>query len=191
VSASVGSADLAQIKRGLQVEITPTGTSAKVFGLVTSVGIVATSSGGSATFPVGIAITGTPTGLYAGGSADVSIIVRQMQDALTVPTAAVHTVNGKTVVYRQRNGKQVDTVVTLGAVYGPSTQILSGLQPGDQVVVQSFRQAGTGGTGNRQRTGTGGGTGSAGFGGGGFGGGGTGNGGGAGGTGNGGGAGGN
>ena len=157
VDASVGSADLTQLKKGLQAEITPTDTTNRVFGTVTSIGIVAsTSSAGSATFPVTIAITGSPTGLYAGGTANVTIIVKQLQDVLTVPTAAVHTVNGKTVVYQRRNGSQVDTPVTVGAVFGASTQIVSGLKDGDQVVVTTFGPGGAGG-GTRQRTGNGGG----------------------------------
>jgi len=157
VDVSVESADLTQLKKGLQAEITPTDTTNRVFGTVTSIGIVAsTSSAGSATFPVTIAITGSPTGLYAGGTANVTIIVKQLQDVLTVPTAAVHTVNGKTVVYQRRNGSQVDTPVTVGAVFGASTQIVSGLKDGDQVVVTTFGPGGAGG-GTRQRTGNGGG----------------------------------
>jgi len=158
VDASVGSADLAQLKKGLQAEITPTDTTSRVFGTVTSIGIVAsTSSAGSATFPVTIAITGSPTGLYAGGTANVTIIVKQLQDVLTVPTAAVHTVNGKTVVYQRRSGKQVDTPVTVGAVFGATTQILSGLKDGDEVVVTTFGPTGGNGGNNRQRSGNGGG----------------------------------
>jgi hypothetical protein len=180
VDASVGSADLSQLKKGLQAEITPTDATTQVFGTVSSIGVVAsTSNGGSATFPVTIAITGTPTGLYAGGSANVTIIVKQLQGVLTVPTAAVHTVSGKTVVYQRRNGKQVDTPVTVGTVFGPSTQVTAGLKDGDQVVVTASGPAGT----NRQRGGTGGlFNGGGGFGGG-TGGGGTGGGGAAGGTG--------
>jgi multidrug efflux pump subunit AcrA (membrane-fusion protein) len=128
-----------------------------VFGTVTSIGIVAaTSSGGSATFPVTIAITGSPAGLYAGGTANVTIIVKQLPDVLTVPTAAVHTVNGKTVVYQRRNGSQVDTPVTVGAIFGASTQIVYGLKDGDEIVVTTFGPGGAGG-GTRQRTGNGGG----------------------------------
>ena len=173
VQASVGSEDLPQLKKGLQAEITPTGSTAKVFGTVKSVGIVASSSsGGSASFPVTIAVTGSPKGLYAGGAADVSIIVKQVENVLTVPTSALHSESGKTVVHQMTNGAQVSTPVTVGTVYGLQTQILSGLKAGDKVVGTTFRTGGsnpTGGTRTRQGGGgAGGGTG--GFGGGGFGG---------------------
>jgi multidrug efflux pump subunit AcrA (membrane-fusion protein) len=176
VSASVGSADLPQLKKGLQAEITPSGSATKVFGTVRSVGIIASSSSsGSASFPVTIAVTGSPKGLYAGGAANVSIIVRQVENLLSVPTNAVHTENSKTVVYQLKDGAQVSTPVKVGTTYGVVTQILSGLKAGDKVVGTTFRGGNNpaGGTRSRQGNGTGGGgTGGGGFGGGGYGGGG-------------------
>jgi membrane fusion protein, macrolide-specific efflux system len=173
VEASAGSADLPRLKKGLQAEITPTGSTTKVFGTVKSVGIVASSSsGGSASFPVTIAVTGSPSGLYAGGAADVTIIVRQVENVLTVPTNALHTENGKTVVHQSRNGAQVSTQVTVGTTYGAATQILSGLKTGDTVLATAFRAGGNPAGGTRTRQGGGTGTGGGGFGGGGFGGGG-------------------
>jgi len=173
VSASVGSADLPQLKKGQQAEITPSGSTTKIFGTVKSVGIVASSSSsGSASFPVTINVTGSPKGLYAGGAVDVAIIVKQVENLLSVQTNAVHTEGGKTVVYQMKDGAQVSTPVKVGTVYGAVTQILSGLKAGDKVVGTSFRPGGgrpSGGTGTRQGGGTGGGVpGGGGFGGGGF-----------------------
>jgi multidrug efflux pump subunit AcrA (membrane-fusion protein) len=175
VNATVGSTDLAQLKSGLEAEITPTGSTSPVFGVVQSVGIVASSSSsGSAEFPVTITVTGSPTGLYAGGSANVAIIVKQLQNVLTVPTAAIHTVNGKTVVYVQSGGSRVTKTVTVGSTFGATTQITAGLKSGDQVEVTTIAGRGRTGTGTGNRTGGFGGTGfgGGGFGGGGFGGGG-------------------
>jgi multidrug efflux pump subunit AcrA (membrane-fusion protein) len=165
VQASVGSADLPQLKKGLQAEITPTGSATKAFGTVESVGIIAaSSSSGSATFPVTITVTGSPKGLYAGGAADVSIIVKQVENLLTVPTNALHTENGKTVVHQIRNGAQASTPVKVGTTYGAVTQILSGLKAGDKVIGTAFRIGGNpgGGTRSRQGGGTGGGSGGSG-----------------------------
>jgi multidrug efflux pump subunit AcrA (membrane-fusion protein) len=169
VEASVASADLSRLRKGLQAEITPTGSATKAFGTVKSVGIIASSSSsGSASFPVTIAVTGSPKGLYAGGAADVSIIVKQVENVLTVPTSALHTEKDTTVVHQMKNGEQVSTPVTVGTAYGAVTQILSGLKTGDKVVGTTFRGGNlTGGTGARQGNGTGsGGTGNGGFGGG-------------------------
>jgi multidrug efflux pump subunit AcrA (membrane-fusion protein) len=163
VEASVGSADLPQLKKGLQAEITPSGSATKIFGTVRSVGIIASSSSsGSATFPVTITVTGSPKGLYAGGAATVSIIVKQVENVLSVQTNAVHTEGGKTVVHQMKDGAQVSTPVKIGTTYGPVTQIVSGIKAGDKVVGTTFRLGGnrpSGGSGTRQ----GGGTGGAGF----------------------------
>jgi hypothetical protein len=158
VDASVGSSDLASLKKGLQAQITPTGTNQTLYGTVSAVGLVAQSSGstsgsssGSATFPVTIAVTGDVTGVYAGSSADVSIIVKQVPNVLTVPTAAVHSDAGKTTVTVSRKGKQVVTPVTIGQVYGAQTEITAGIKAGEQVVVTTLRlPTGTGGTGTQQ-----------------------------------------
>lgn len=185
VNATVGAADLVKLKSGLQVTITPTDATQPIFGTVSTVGVIGTTSGGTSTFPVTIAVTGTPTGLYAGTSAAVLITYKQVPDVLTVPTAAIHEEGGQTVVYQMKDGAQVSTPVTVGTVYGATTQILKGIAAGDEVVVAT--RAGTGRTGTNGTTGNGtgtgrtggangyggfgGGAGGGGFGGGGFGGG--------------------
>jgi hypothetical protein len=156
------------VKKGLQAAITPTGATQQIFGTVSSVGLVAESStSGSSTFPVVIDVTGKVSDVYAGSSADVSITVKQLQNVLTVPTAAVRNSNGKASVIVVKNGKQHTQAVTLGVVFGPQTQITQGLSAGDQVLVTTVpvRSTTNGGTGGN------GGFGGGGFGGGGFGGG--------------------
>ena len=161
VTAAVGSADLAKVTAGLQAEITPTGATEKVFGTVASVGIVASSStSGTATFPVVINVTGTPTGLYVGGTASVTIVVKQVDGVLTVPTMSISTKNGETVVTVSKDGKEVVTPVAVGTSYGQITAVTKGISVGDKVVVTATAGAGgarpAGGTGGTRGTGTGG-----------------------------------
>ena len=158
VDATVGASDLAKLKSGLQATITPTGATQPIFGTISTVGVIGTTSGGTSTFPVTIAVTGSPTGLYAGTTASVVITVKQVPDVLTVPTAAIHEENGQTVVYQMKDGQQVSTPVTVGAVYGTTTQVTSGLNAGDQVVVtartaRTTTGNGTGGTNGSNGTG--------------------------------------
>jgi len=160
VNSTVGAADLAKLKNGMQVTITPTGATQPIFGTVSTVGVIGTTSGGTSTFPVTIAVTGSPTGVYAGTTASVVITVKQVPDVLTVPTSAIHEENGQTVVYQMKNGAQVSTPVTVGTVYGTTTQITKGLNAGDEVVVtarvgRTSTGNATGGTGTT-RNGTGG-----------------------------------
>ena len=173
VNATVGASDLAKLKSGMQATITPSGATQPIFGTVSTIGVIGTTSGSTSTFPVTIAVTGSPTGVYAGTTAAAVITVKQVPDVLTVPTAAIHEENGQTVVYQMKDGAQVSTPVTVGTVYGATTQITKGLNAGDEVVVtarvgRTSTGNATGGTGTtRGGTGTSGGFGGN-FGGGGF-----------------------
>ncbi len=172
VNATVGASDLAKLKNGMQATITPTDAAQPIFGTLSTVGVIGTTSGGTSTFPVTIAVTGAPTGLYAGTTANVVITYKQVPDVLTVPTAAIHDEGGQTVVYQMKDNAQVSTPVTVGTVYGATTQITKGLNAGDEVVVAARTGTGTGRTGTGTGTGRTGGTGGTGTGGaGGFGGG--------------------
>jgi multidrug efflux pump subunit AcrA (membrane-fusion protein) len=180
VSASVQSADLAKVKKGLQAQITTTGSTSAVFGTVSSVAVMAssgsagtgtgaTSTGSSATFPVVIAVTGIRSDLYAGATANVSIIVSQRDGVLTVPTAAISTAGGQTVVTKLVGATRTVMPVSLGTSYGVTTEVTQGLVDGDQVVVPASGRTG-GAASGRSSTGTGAaGLGGAGAGGGGFG----------------------
>jgi multidrug efflux pump subunit AcrA (membrane-fusion protein) len=167
VSTSVTSADLPLLKQGMQAQITPSGSRTLVFGTVSTIGVIATSTSGVATFPVTIAVTGSPKGLYAGSSATVAIIVKEVADAVTVPTAAIRTEGGTTVVSKLVDGAAVTTPVQVGMVQGSYTQVTSGIAEGDQVVVTGASGAGSGSGGQSTSTRTRG-SGAGGFGGGGF-----------------------
>lgn len=167
VAATVDDTEIASIKPGLQAVITPNGSTSVVYGTVSTVGMIASSSSGVTTYPITIAVTGSQPALHDGSSASVSIVVHQLTDVLAVPTTALHYTGSKASVIRVVNGRDVSTPVTLGNVSGAETQITAGLSAGQTIVIPVTRRAtGTGRTGTGTRTGFGGG----GFGGGGFGG---------------------
>jgi macrolide-specific efflux system membrane fusion protein len=143
VDATVGSSDVESLKKGLQATITPTGATEPVYGTVSEVGAIATAdSTGVATFPVTIDVTGTPDGLYAGSSADVTIVVAKVTDVLTVPSQALHTDDGETYVYVVDGDDRTRTLVTTGTTYGMNTEIKSGLTEGQTVEVEAFMAPG-------------------------------------------------
>lgn len=166
LEGTVGSADLASLKAGQSVEVTPSSATEAIKGTVASVGIVATStSDGAATFPVVINLSGTHKDLYSGTTAAAVITTGSYPDVLTVPTAAIRTENGKTVVTKV-DGTATSTVeVTVGRVFGTTTEITKGLSDGDSVQITFTRPSGTSTSGNQQDQGGG-----SGFPGGGFGG---------------------
>lgn len=157
VNTSVGGSDIASVKTGMQAQLTVTGSSSTIFGTVSSVSMVASTStsGTQATFPVTITVTGAQKNLYAGTSVTASIITKQISNVLAVPALALSTSNGKTTVDKLVNGKPVRTAVTVGQTYGAQTQITAGLKSGDQIQMSlGFNRVPTSGTGSgRTRTG--------------------------------------
>ena len=181
VNGTVDDTEVGLVQAGDQAVIIPDGATSPVYGVVSSVGLIASTTSGVATYPVTIAVTGDPGGLYPGASATVTLVVRQLSSVTTVPTAALHYTSSGAVVYEMVNGRQVAYPVTVGMTSAGQTQVVSGLSVGTEVVVQGLRTGGattggttrgTGGSGFRGAGGGGfGGAGGGGFGGGGLGGG--------------------
>ena len=152
INANVDATVVGRIKTRDQAVITTENAAGPVLGTVASIGLVASTSSGVATFPVVINVTGTPSGLYEGASATVSIIYNQLSNVLAVPTAAVVFSGGKIVVYTMVHGRRVAKDVTSGLTSEGLTQITSGLTAGEQVVVPIPRavSGGSRGAGNSQ-----------------------------------------
>ena len=122
------------------------GSSTTYYGTVSSVGLVASSSTGVASFPLTVAVTGSPSGLYAGSSATLTITVKELTTVVEVPTGAISYSGGKAQVTVVTGGKHVTRSVTTGQVSTGETQITSGLKAGDKVVEQVVTfQGGSGG----------------------------------------------
>ncbi len=108
----------------------------------------------TATYPVVVAVTGTPDGLYDGVSATVSIIYERRTDVLTVSSGAI-SVNetGESVVQKvNEDGSTTETVVETGDTQDNVTEITSGLAEGDSVQVTVFTPTGNGNTGTDSGT---------------------------------------
>ena len=188
VNTTVDDTQISQIAEGDQVDITLSGSGSSsslpsasssssatssstsaIYGTVNSISLVGSQSSDVTTFPVVIDVTGDPAGLYAGASADVSIIVKQLNNVTEVPTAAIsYTSSGQATVTQVVNGSHVVKNVTVGAAENGETQISSGVSAGDKVLERqvTFKAPG-GGTGGLFGSG---GSGTGGFTGGGFGG---------------------
>jgi membrane fusion protein, macrolide-specific efflux system len=154
LNANVNATVVGRIKAGDQAVITTANAAGPVLGTVASIGLVASVSSGVATFPVVVDVTGTPSGLYEGASATISIIYHQVTDVLAVPAAAISMSGGKNVVHTMVHGHRVAKDVTIGLTSGGLTQITSGLTAGEQVVVPIPRAvSGSGSAGNSQNSG--------------------------------------
>ena len=146
VNSTVSSSSVSQLEVGDQATITPSGATTPVYGTVGSIGVVATTTSGVSSFPVVIDVTGSPTGLYGGTSANVSIIVKELQDVVVVPTGAISYTGGTTAVTLDNAGKKVTQPVTIGIASGTDTQIVSGVSAGQKIYVTSVSFHGSLGT---------------------------------------------
>ena len=165
VNGTVDDTEVGSVQAGDQAVIIPDGATSSVYGVVSSVGLIASTTSGVATYPVTIAVTGNPGGLYPGASATLTLIVKQLSNVTTVPTEALHYTSSGADVYEMVKGREVAYPVTVGMTSAGETQIVSGLSVGTEVVVPRLRTGGTSSTGGTTR-GTRGGFGGGGFGGG-------------------------
>jgi len=136
-TTSVPVAQIADVKVGEPAVITPDTTGVAVDGSVTSIGLLpTTSSSGTASYPVDLAISsGTGLQLLSGADAQISIVTKSVSGAITVPTSAVHTVGATHLVTMMDHGTVTSRRVVVGIVGDLLTQVVSGLTPGEQVVL--------------------------------------------------------
>lgn len=149
VSVSVGETDISNVATGQQVELT-TDDGTEYFGVVSEVGLLPSTSSGSAQYPVTVSITGDGDGLFDGVSLTGSIVYERRTDVLAVPSAAVTTTDGiSTVTVIAEDGTRSEVAVEAGETSGAYTEIVSGIAEGDEVVVATFTpgegNSGTGG----------------------------------------------
>ena len=75
-NVTVDDSSINLIKPGLQAQLIVGSSQTPIFGTVASVGLISTSSGSTASYPVVVAVTGSPTGLHDGTAAAVTLIYR-------------------------------------------------------------------------------------------------------------------
>lgn len=158
VNTSVDDTEVSEVKVGDQAAITPSGSATPIYGTVASVSLIASSSSSSsgvAAFPVVIDVTGSPSGLFAGGSATVSILVKELQNVVEVPTSAISYSTGQATVTKVVGGSHVIQVVTTGVSLNGETQITAGLNAGDVIVERVVKFNGAAGAGRSILGGTG------------------------------------
>jgi macrolide-specific efflux system membrane fusion protein len=142
VNATVDASSVGLIKTGDQAQLTVTGATATVYGTIYSIGLVSSSTG-TASYPVVVAVTGSPSGLHDGAAATGTLIYKQLSNVLVVPTTALHrTSSGGEYVEKSVNGKAVQTTVKVGVSSGGQTQITSGLAAGDKIIVPQVQFGG-------------------------------------------------
>jgi macrolide-specific efflux system membrane fusion protein len=127
----------------------PTGDGTTVTGIVYEVGKVADASSGVARYPVTIAFSTDDASFSIGTSITGDISSTVKDDAVQVPVRAVSTSDGRSTVTVALDGTttgRTETVeVTTGESAGGQIEITSGLDDGQQVIVENVVITGGGG----------------------------------------------
>ncbi len=141
VTASLPSSQAAAVHVGDAASVTVNGTTGTLAGTVSRVGPVNTSASGD-TYPLIVALAPGSHGIAAGSTAQVQVVLRQVDHALAVPTSAVSTggTHDSSVVVLVA-GNPVRRKVTVGVVGARYTQITSGISANMMVVLADLSQA--------------------------------------------------
>ena len=135
VATTVSVADLPDLAVGQAATIRPDGTDETVTGEVVAIGVAGTSGGSTTTYPVTMGVIGGGEGLGNGATASVAIVTDAATQALAVPTSAVTVDGDRHTVTVVDGGSTEEVEVEVGAIGRTWTEISSGVEAGDEVVL--------------------------------------------------------
>ncbi|MBD3143249.1 efflux RND transporter periplasmic adaptor subunit [Microbispora bryophytorum] len=145
LSADVDETDVLLVRRGTPAEVEFDAVTGATFtGSVTGVGVTPKEGAtGGVSYPVRLRLGrgayddgGAAPAPKPGMSAVVRLAVRRSENATAVPASAIVTSGRETIVWAVRGGRAERRVVRLGAQGDAVVEILSGVSPGEQVVVR-------------------------------------------------------
>lgn len=137
IEAFIDEADIAAVSVGQAVNITMDAYPDRVFkGEVYRISPVVT--GGkqeTRTFEVRTKLKELPPTIKPGMSAEIEIIVNKLDNVISVPTQAIIKKDGKSFLYVVKNSRAKIVPVTTGFFNWTYTEIVSGLNEGDEVII--------------------------------------------------------
>jgi HlyD family secretion protein len=147
VLANVDEADVGQLAKGSEVSFTVDAFPADTFhGTVSQVRLAPQTVQNVVTYTAVIDVANRDMKLKPGMTANVTVVTGRREDALAIPNAALRfqpqgsappraADHGARKLWKVSGGKLVPVAVQLGMTDGVNTEIISGLQVGDQVAI--------------------------------------------------------
>ena len=145
LEVSFSEADIGKVEVGQVATVSVSSIEGtELAGRVTKVDVLPSEgSTGVVEYPATILLTQNAEGVRAGMSASAEVVVEQVENAVTVPSEAIESGPRKTVTV-EAGGKEVARTVTTGLVGDETTEIVSGLKPGETVVLPEATVTATG-----------------------------------------------
>lgn len=138
VMLSLNELDVVKVKPGQEVTIDVNAVDDKVYkGRISRVDSIGTNIQGVMQYKTFVTITNPDGRLKSGLSADADIVTEKVQDVLSVPNAAVKPYKGGRAVriLDPKSNKLIYKPVEIGVRGKDRTEILSGIEEGQQVIV--------------------------------------------------------
>lgn len=148
IETSVDESEITKVKVGQSVDVVVSALNKQYKGKVTSIDAEGSSSGSSVSFGVEVTLEGDVSDLYTGMSSEMSIVIKESNNALLVPIQAVKSKGGKHTVSVKSGDETKEVEVEVGLQNSSSVEIVSGLKQGDIVVYTQATQSNKSSQGN-------------------------------------------
>ena len=142
MTSTLSSSQVPSVKVGDSAGVQVDGVDGTINGTVSQVGPVQSGDSGY-TYPVVVALPTSATGLFTGSTANVVISTGAVAHVVAVPTSAVQSLGTRSYVETLSNGTLARKIIKVGMVGDVYTQVLSGLTPGESVVLAELRRSGS------------------------------------------------
>ncbi|WP_160665185.1 efflux RND transporter periplasmic adaptor subunit [Colidextribacter sp. OB.20] len=133
VAVSVSEALVPKLARGDEADVSISSLGVNVVGTIKSIDLAASMQ--TKLYNVTVSINEDVDGLLAGMFADVSFRTDTSANAIVIPTEAILTSNGQQYVFIVEDGAARYAAITTGLTGSGVTEVTSGLEAGDQLVV--------------------------------------------------------
>lgn len=147
-TVNIAESDVAKVKAGQKVTLTFDSIPDVTFtGKIAGINKLGSVSGGVTSYPATIEFDSSSDQILPNMSVSGSIITNIKDDVISVPSTAVITTPNSTSVRELKNGQITNVPVTVGISSDTDTEIVSGVNEGDEVVTAVINPTTTTGAG--------------------------------------------
>lgn len=135
VNASIAEADATSVQAGQPVVVNLPASGTDIAGTVSSIDIQSTLTNNVVQYLTTVSLTDPPAEVRVGQTASLSIITGSLEGVLFVPTSAITREGATAYVTRLADSVTERVEVRTGLIGTTGTEIVSGLEEGDEVVL--------------------------------------------------------